>query len=401
MTRPTIVLTSAVPWSGTTARPQHFARGLAERGWNVLFVNPPVTWLSPLKNPSLRQRLLPRQSLHAMAGTMPAAETMNSDGGRGQVRVLSPVAVLPFGNMYRTVNRWNQALLAQQIRTACPGPYILLPMLPTSVDLIPHLSPVAVVYDCVDFHAHFEGWIAADVVDGMERALVYQSRFVYATADRLKQRMEQWHCDVRLLPNAAEVDHFATAATAAEHPLLKNIPGPRVGFVGGIGSWVDQAFIAGLAQQLSDIHFVLIGPVETSVEALQQQPNVHFLGLQPYAELPQFLAGFAATLVAFRNNELSQAVNPIKVYEYLAAGREVVSTPIHEITSRMSDYVWLARNADEGVAALLEILNGRRRAKAEDVANFLRANTWSARVDTLHEALFGLLPAANSQRAAD
>jgi glycosyltransferase involved in cell wall biosynthesis len=381
MSDATVVITAGVPWGGATARPQHFARGLARLGWNVLYVNPQISWLSPVKNKALRSQLVPSQ---------PVLKVLD-DEFKGQLIVLAPIAGLPFANMYRTVNRWNQRLLAHQIHSAARGPYLLLPMLPNSVDLIPHLAPLATVYDCVDFHSQFGGLSRPAVIEQMERELVYQSRVVFATADKLRQRLATHHADVRLLPNAGEVQHFAKAKQVAAHPKLNDIPRPRIGFVGGIGSWVDLDFIALLAQARPHVHIVLIGPVETDVGGLASLPNVHLLGLQPYAELPQFLAGFDATLVTFRRSELAQSVNPVKVYEYLAAGKEVIATPIHELL-KMEELLWIAETADEGAAALDRILQGEKRCDDAVREAFLQQNSWDARVHQVHEVLQSLLP---------
>ncbi len=248
------------------------------------------------------------------------------------------------------------------------------------------------VYDCVDFHTEFEGLVNPTVVGNMEREIACHSRLVFATSDKLKSRMDEFHSDVRLLPNAAEVDHFAKTQSAHVHPALADIPGPRVGFIGGIGSWIDQEFIAGLAQARPNVHIVLIGPVETNVATLERCPNVHFLGLRPYQELPQFLAGFDATLMVFRNNELSQAVNPIKVYEYLAAGKEVISTPMYEVVTKMKDLVWVAGTPDEGARALDQILAGGRRVDDATRQAFLDRNSWASRVAEVDATLRSLLP---------
>ncbi len=388
MSDATVVITAGVAWGGTTARPQHFARGLARLGWNVLYVNPQISWLSPVKNSALRSQLVPFPFVHAIA----------DDDFQGQLKVLAPIAGMPFANMCRTINRWNQRLLAHQIKSAAAGPYLLLPMLPNSVDLIPHLAPLATVYDCVDFHAQFGGLSSPAVIEQMERELVYQSRVVFTTADKLRQRLLAHHADVRLLPNAAELQHFAKAKQAEVHSKLRDIPGPRVGFIGGIGSWVDLDFIAGLAKARPHVHIVLIGPVETDVSVLASLPNIHLLGLQPYAELPQFLAGFDATLVTFRRSELAQSVNPVKVYEYLAAGKEVIATPIHEL-QKMKDLLWMVETADEGAAALDEILKGEKRCDDAVREAFVRENSWDSRVQQVHEVLQSLLP-QSMQRAA-
>ncbi|MCL6452311.1 MAG: glycosyltransferase [Alicyclobacillus sp.] len=377
----TVVLTAAVAWTGTHARPQHVALGLARRGWDVLFVDGPVTWIGPLKNPDLRARAIPKDPLRDVPVD-----------GSGRLRVLSPMASAPFGNLYRPVNRINQWLLAEQIRRAAPGPYVLLPMLPGSVDLLPHLHPLATVYDCVDLHAEFQGFVHPALVTRMEQDLVAVSRVVFATADALRERLLAWHNDVRLVPNAAEVEHFAKTSELPEHPLLAPIQKPRVGYVGGIGSWVDQQLIFQLAVSRPTVQWVMIGPVETDVSRLRGLPNVHFLGLQPYAQLPRFLAGFDAALHAFVQNDLTQSVNPIKIYEYLAAGREVIATTSREL-SRMDRLLWLVRNADDALAALDAILAGAHRCSDADRQAFVAAHSWDARVSEIDRVLRAIVPA--------
>lgn len=382
--RPTIIITSAVPWDGTTARPQHFAKGLAERGWNVLFVDAPVTWLAPLKNRLTLPLLVPARRVRDIP--MP--------DGSGSLRVLSPIACLPFGNRYRLLNRWNQRLLALQIQSVVAGPCVLLPMLPSSVDLLPYLHPVAVLYDCVDFHAEFVGTLNPAVVEQMEWDLVHVSRTVFATAEALAERLRQQHTDVRLIPNAAEIAHFRETVTAPVHDRLQSIPEPRVILVGGIGSWVDQSFIAHLAKARPDVSIVMIGPVETNVDALQTLPNVHFLGLQPYAELPRYLAGCEATLVSFVQNELTRSVNPIKVYEYIAAGKEVIATPMPELT-KLDAYIWIAPAAETAVDVLNRVLSGETRTSAADREAFIEQHSWHARIDLVEGALREFVPSSS------
>lgn len=412
---PTIVLTSAVPWDGIVARPQHFARGLAQRGWNVLFVDGPITWLSPLKNRSLWNRTIPRTPVRTIAVEKHRDSHQDSpsesqgqardnpqnrvlvDAQPGFLRVLSPVANLPFGNVERPINHINQRLLALQITHAAPGPYILLSMLPGSADLIPHLHPLACLYDCVDLHAQFSGFVHPRLVEQMEQDMVNVSRTVFATASNLYESMQRWHADVRLLPNAAEVDHFATTKGAQVHPLIRDLPQPRVTMFGGLGSWIDQAFLCDLADTMPELQVLLVGPIETDVSRLRAKPNIHLLGRQPYADLPQFLAGSDATLIAFdTDNKVAQSVNPIKVYEYLAADREVIATPIPEL-KKLSDSLWITDSGQTAAAALRRILSGERRMNnAADRAGFVAQNSWDARVDVIDEQLHRVLPGYHS-----
>jgi glycosyltransferase involved in cell wall biosynthesis len=379
--RPTIVITSAAPWDGVTQRPHHVAKELAERGWKVLFIDYPITFLGPVKNRALINRIIPKQL---------ARIVLETETG-GSLTVVSPGAILPFGNLSRSINRLNQCIIASQIRRFLPQGCILLSTLPSSADLIPWLHPSLVFYDCVDYHAGFSGMINPDVVNQMERDLVFASKTVFATARTLWIRMRTLHPDVRLVPNAAEVAHFATAVEAPLHPELVPIPEPRVGFIGGIASWVNIQMLAELAITRPNIQLVMIGPVETDVSTLEKLPNVHFLGRKPYQELPQYLHGFDATLYAFVDNELTKGVNPIKVYEYIAAGKEVIASPTYELR-KFSDLVWLAEDGAEAAQALDAILAGKRKITPEVCKQFGLDNSWSARTDEIEKAVVDWLP---------
>ncbi|EPZ44678.1 glycosyltransferase [Alicyclobacillus acidoterrestris] len=377
---PTIVITAAVPWDGIIARPHHLARQLASRGWPILFVEPPVTLIGPFRNPALRDRMLPKNPIQDVE-----RDTV------GHIRILQPMTTLPFYHVARPVNRFNQRLLARQIRQHEAGPLVLFSNLPGSVDLIPWLRPIATFYDCVDDHGAFGGLTRSDVIESLEADMSYQSRAVFATADALVEKMALYHNDVHLVPNAVELDHFRTAASATPHPELSDIKGPRVGFIGGIGAWLDFDFLHQLATSRSDVQFVFIGPVEADVSKIRSLPNVHFLGRKPYTALPQFLAGFDACLYPFANSKLTESVNPVKVYEYLAADKEVIATPTREL-NKFSQHVWLTPDATAAENALAAILSGEKRSTMAEREPFLREQTWSARATQIESILLHHLP---------
>ncbi|MCL6445458.1 MAG: hypothetical protein K6T83_18720, partial [Alicyclobacillus sp.] len=148
------------------------------------------------------------------------------------------------------------------------------------------------------------------------------------------------------------------------------------------------------------VQFIMIGTIETDISSFSDVPNVHFLGRQPYAELPLFLAGLNATMSLFRvDDPVAESVNPVKIYEYLAADKEVLATPIPE-SKKLGDRLWLVPDGNAAAAALDRILAGER--KVSDAAarrEFAASNTWSARVDEIERVLYSVLPAA--ERSAE
>jgi hypothetical protein len=102
-----ILCLAAANWSGMWARAQQFMTIFARQGNRVLYVDPPVTYLSPLKNPSLRGQ---------------AADRLRRVDER--ICVYTPPVILPFGNIYRSINRINQRILGAGIKAVALSSFI-------------------------------------------------------------------------------------------------------------------------------------------------------------------------------------------------------------------------------------------------------------------------------------
>jgi glycosyltransferase involved in cell wall biosynthesis len=110
-----------------------------------------------------------------------------------------------------------------------------------------------------------------------------------------------------------------------------------MGYVGSLHSWFDLDLVAALAASMPEARVVLVGPAppETAraIERLAAtRPNFFWLGPRPYSEVPSIVRAFRVGLVPFRRTPLTEAVNPVKLYEYAAAG-------VPTVTTRFSDEV--------------------------------------------------------------
>jgi len=370
----TIILISAVPWEGIAARPHHFAREFADRGNKVLFVEPPITWLSPLKKPALAEKI------HF-----------------GQVRLLgenlaslTPPPALPGGYRWRSFNRINQLTLARSVKRALRNlkwpQGIIFTHLPGTADY-PWEEPI--IYDCVDDHAAFSEYSSLwkkVLVNEMEKVLLERARGVLASSQMLWERCRKVRSDILLVGNGADADHFASAALGKTGRL--GATNRIAGFYGGIGPWVDLELIFRAAGLLPEWLFYLAGPIESSVRLPKLPPNVRMPGLVAYADLPSILADFDAALIPFRLNELTASVNPLKLYEYFAAGKPVLVTPIPELT-RWGRLVYPFSTAEELAESLPRALQEAAELKTER-QKVAMEHSWSAKLDTILRYLDGL-----------
>lgn len=250
--------------------------------------------------------------------------------------------------------------------------------------LVDTLGEECFLYYCVDEYRHFEGF-DAERIARTEDELIDRADLVVTTSEPLLNSKRRHRPDTVLVRHGVDYDHFAKARqqTLPCPPELESIPGPRFGFFGLIQHWVDLALLARVAELRPDYSFVLLGEAKVDVSRLTGLSNVHLLGRKPYETLPAFCAHFDVGLMFFAQNRMTRSVNPIKMYEYLAAGLPVVSTPLPE-AKRFESAIAIADTAESFAQACDRALatGGRDRDR---IARLVQGETWLSRVESLSD----------------
>ncbi|MCM2316351.1 MAG: glycosyltransferase [Thermoanaerobaculia bacterium] len=241
-----------------------------------------------------------------------------------------------------------------------------------------------VVYDCMDDLAGFSTVRRAMVAD--EDALLSGADLVTVSSSKLEEHASTRSSSVLVIRNACDFEHFAKAPRA-------NNARPVIGYFGAISDWFDTALVAGLAGRRPDWDFVLVGSTfGADISRLVKLPNVSLTGEEAYESLPEWLGRFDVAIVPFKRGRLTEATNPVKVYEMLAGGRPVVSVPIPEV-ALLAPMVRLASNVDEFEREIEASLPSDESAIAARRA-FARENTWERRFEQLRPAIAATLPRA-------
>ncbi len=243
-----------------------------------------------------------------------------------------------------------------------------------------------VVYDCMDDHSGF-GTHGPDTAADEER-LLRGADLVLVTSSKLEERVRRVRPDALRLPNAGDERHFARLPPRAASPLAR-LPRPVVGYYGAISAWFDGPAVRQAAARYPDWSFALIGDTRgAELGDLATRPNVHLTGEVAYGELPSYLAAFDVCTIPFRRTPLTEATNPVKIFEYFATGKPVVARRLPELEP-YSDVVDLYETSAEFVAALERaIREGVSPGPAADRRRRLaRENTWQARYEALRERL--------------
>jgi glycosyltransferase involved in cell wall biosynthesis len=238
----------------------------------------------------------------------------------------------------------------------------------------------AVIYDCIDdLMVHVPNPRLGELFRRWEEELIGRVQGAVAVAESLRRRLEQRRpgLAVALIRNGVDADGFARAARQLPRPADLPETGRRIiGFVGALYEWVDCELIARTARVLPECDFVFVGPHDRrgDIGKLAGLRNVRLLGYRPYAEVPAYVQAFDVCWVPFRAGPISAASNPAKIYEYLALGKRVVSTPIADVEA-FSGFVEVARTAAETVACLRAMLSHEQVDAGARMA-FARANSW-------------------------
>ena len=195
--------------------------------------------------------------------------------------------------------------------------------------------PERVVYDMIDAPLHFAP-VPPRLVPYWETLLGRADRVVVTSGPLASLAREGGASRIAIVGNGVEVERFATAELRPA--ALPGLPeAPALGYVGSIHAWFDVPLVAALARALPGAKVVLVGPAHPATareieRAAADVPNLHWIGPRPYSEIPAIVRAFRVGLIPFRRTPLTEAVNPVKLYEYAAAG-------IPSVTTRFSDEV--------------------------------------------------------------
>ena len=246
------------------------------------------------------------------------------------------------------------------------------------------------IYDCMDFHTGFS--ISTDATARDEELLVKNSDLVLATSHFLLDHVEKLNPKSLLVPNGAEYTFFYQAAKPMAVEEIANLPRPIIGYYGAIADWFDSKLVSNLAHYHPEWTFLLIGSTLFSdLKPIQNVKNIHLLGEKPYHEIPGYLSHFDVGIIPFKKTPLTHATNPVKMYEYLSAGKPIVATRLQEI-SHYDDYVRLAETRDEWEAALLESLAEEKTPELLQTRfEFAKENTWERRAEVVEREIVKLI----------
>jgi UDP-galactopyranose mutase len=368
-----LVCLSHLRWHFVFQRPQHLMVRFA-RERRVFFVEEPV------------------------AAETPGLEvTLDASG----VWVVTPQ--VPAGLSPEAETATHKALLDAFFARHRITSYVLWYYTPMMLRWSQHLTPLAVLYDCMDDLSAFAGAPAGLVEE--ERRLLERADVVTTGGHSLYEAKRGLHVNVHAIPSSVDVAHFARARTLTSGPADQaGIARPRLGFFGVIDERMDLKLIAGLAAARPSWQIVLVGPiVKIDPATVPVAPNVHLLGAKRYEDLPGYIAGWDVALLPFARNRATRFISPTKTPEYLAAGKPVVSTSITDVVRPYGErgLVRIADDLSAFVEAVEATLGESASARQTAADAFLKRMSWDATWRRMRDLLDGAVASRGVVRGDD
>jgi hypothetical protein len=272
-----IVLLYGPPWDQTARISKHHLTSYLAQRNRLLFVESPPHLLTlarrPLQAPSILRRALagptlvePNVWVQTLFNPLP-------------YHSVTPLTGMP------AMNRLGQRIMAPAFRRTLRSLGFKRPLfilgLPQALDLIDGIPRSGLVYHCADDYAEVS--VFPPSFADLETRLLESADVVITTAEPLRAKKAPWNPRTFAVPNGVSFDHFNAAVNpnTVVPADLQAIPGPIIGFVGGVAEWLDLELIANIARRRKDWSFVLIGPILVDVSLLRDESNVLLLGPRP------------------------------------------------------------------------------------------------------------------------
>ena len=278
----------------------------------------------------------------------------------------------------RVFSRWA---VRRALRKAGITRYLSWFVVPHPGFLAHRLGEDFCVYYCIDDYAAHPG-VDAELIGRRDDTLSRAADQLFVAPPSLLPAKQAINPTTTYAPHGVDLDLFLTAR-APETPVAegaRGLTGPVIGYIGSLHEWIDMELIAWLAQARPHWSFLLVGHAAADVSALRPLPTGRHAGPLPEAALPTKTKAFDAAIIPYRMNRQVANANPLKLREYLATGKPVVSTSNPEI-AKFSQWVRIAEDREGFLAALDLALAEDSEAAAEARVAAVAAQTWDRRVD--------------------
>ncbi|MFC1667384.1 glycosyltransferase [Candidatus Omnitrophota bacterium] len=308
--------------------------------------------------------------------------------------VYTPILLFPFGYYSLFINRINQRLLRIMLfgllKRLRFRDFILWIYPPCSSYLIDRMGEAATVYHCIAaFAKEKKSYLRKKTINTLERRLVRKSQWILALTKELYKTFKQYNRNTFYFPSAVDMEYFEKVKNmdVAEPEDISFIKKPRIGVIGYLDSSIlDMELLNCVARANKEWSIVMVGPVfrnAKSLYKLKENKNVYFIGEKNPQSIPLCIKYLDICLIPYLKNEFSEQVSSLKLYEYLAMGKPVVSTYFSKELDEYKSVIGMAESNERFVELIRKFLIKDEREDINRRVELARKNSWQRRLDFL------------------
>ncbi|MTI61417.1 MAG: glycosyltransferase [Firmicutes bacterium] len=354
-----IIVAGLIPWDFRQQRPQHLMRNLAQLGYEILYLNPVC---------GSGETIEVEENIHIYSPHGYGTVLYNLEHNRGD-RLGQEI-----NSLLRELNFENCIVLLN-------APYW--------TPLLQFWEYSLLIYDCIDNYTEFEDLVHHEaVIKKAEQKLLNLADLVLTSSTGLYEEKKALNDNTYLVPNGVDTGYF----NYNYKPVIKpdDIPDSEkiIGYYGAISSWFDVELVKSLAVSLPEVAVVLIGEVSTDISHLSNLSNVSLLGEKPYHLLADYLYYFDLAIIPFIKNNLTLMSDPVKLYEYLAAGKPVLTTELPEV-KKFEKLITIAKDKTDFISQAADLINNDvSEDNREDRYKLIKNKTWLRRAEKINSLIY-------------
>ena len=352
----------------------HYAELFRENGYKVLWLSPMYNILIYFKNKELykKRKLLNQKRMNILNG----------------VYLHSPFSLLLYGN-YKLFN--SHFVNKMSIKFTIPNLINLLKknnfydvdiLWITNIKYYPLVEKIKykkLIYRCPDDISEFKTTCRS--MNEIEEKLIRKADYVFVTSNNLLEKKKYLRDDLVYLPNGVELGNFIRDNYTLPYEY-KGKKRQKCIYVGAIDHWFDLKLVMYCADKLKDIDFYLIGPKKIDIDILTNYDNIYLLGKKDYKEIPNYLYYSDVAIIPFQVNKLTDSITPIKLYEYMSVGLNVVCTNFKEM-QYINSPAYVAKSYEEFCTYIRQAIESKDKNMKENIT-FARNNTWEKRFQEIN-----------------
>lgn len=257
---------------------------------------------------------------------------------------------------------------------------------PRHAELLEQIPYDTLVYEYIDDVSLF--YYYTDEMKRKHYDLIRNADLTVCTARALYEDALPIAQKAILSPNAGDYAFFHDNRCAAVEPALSQMIQKYecvLGYYGCLASWFDYDLVLKVAQKMPQWCFVLVGYCfDGTVSRLQKEnrENIILFPAQPYDKLPSFVSAFDIQTIPFVINEITKATSPVKLFEYMATGKPILTSRLPECERYQS--VTIYDNAEDFIEKTRQLLSVQKDSDYYAVMDKeAKENTWDARVSEI------------------